>query len=96
MLGGALLGQKKSAAAEPLLVKGYEGRTEREKAIPPQAATRIPEALERLIELYTATDKPDEVKEYKDLRAKHPAADPKQPAEKEKKDGDKPAPPEKK
>jgi len=34
---------------------------------------RIPEILDRLIALYTATNKPDEVKKYKDLRAKYPA-----------------------
>jgi tetratricopeptide (TPR) repeat protein len=72
MLGGALLGQKKYADAEPLLVKGYEGLKAREKAIPPQAATRIPEALDLLIEFYTAAKKPDEVKKYRDLRAEYP------------------------
>jgi serine/threonine protein kinase len=72
LLGGALLGQKKSADAEPLLLKGYEGMKAREKTIPPQAATRLPEALDRLIELYTATNKPDEVKKYQELRAKYP------------------------
>lgn len=72
MLGGALLGQKKYADAEPLLVKGYEGMKAREKTIPPQGAIRIPEALDRLIELYTATDKPDEATKYQELRAKYP------------------------
>jgi hypothetical protein len=72
MLGGALLGQKKYADAEPLLVKGYEGMKAREKAIPPQGSTRIPEALDRLVELYTATNKPDAAKKYRDLRAKYP------------------------
>jgi hypothetical protein len=42
----------KFAAAEPLLRKGYEGMKEREKKIPPQAATRIPEALDRLVEAH--------------------------------------------
>jgi hypothetical protein len=35
---------------------------EREKTIPPQSSTRIPETLDRLIALYTATNKPNEVK----------------------------------
>ncbi len=74
MLGGSLLGQKKFADAEPLLVKGYEGMKEREKTILPQGSTRIPEALDRLIELYTATNKPDEVKKYQELRAKYSAS----------------------
>jgi eukaryotic-like serine/threonine-protein kinase len=74
LLGEALLGQKQYADAEPLLVKGYEGMKAREKAIPPQANTRIPEALERLIELYTVTHKPDEARKWRAERAKYPEA----------------------
>ena len=72
LLGGSLLGQKKYADAEPLLLAGYEGMKQREKSIPPQASTRIPEALDRLIELYTATNKPDEAKKWRAERAKYP------------------------
>jgi hypothetical protein len=72
-LGGVLLAQKKYAEAEPLLVKGYEGMKAREASIPPQAATRIPDALDRLIELFTASGKPNEVNKYRELRAKYPA-----------------------
>jgi hypothetical protein len=77
LLGSALLDQKKYAEAEPLLVKGYEGMKAREKNIPPQGKDRLPETLDRLIDLYTATNKPDEVKKYQDLRAKYPM--PKEP-----------------
>jgi serine/threonine protein kinase len=76
LLGGAILGQKKYADAEPLLLKGYEGMKAREKTIPQQASTRIPEAEGRLIDLYTATNKPDEVKKWQAERAKYPAAAP--------------------
>ncbi|MGL4419975.1 MAG: hypothetical protein ACRCZF_04860, partial [Gemmataceae bacterium] len=72
MLGAALLGQKKYADAEPLLLTGYEGMKTREKTIPPPGRSRIPESLDRLIELYTATKKPDEVKKYLTERAKYP------------------------
>jgi tetratricopeptide (TPR) repeat protein len=77
LLGGALFGQKKYADAEPLLVKGYEGMKAREKnpgtdVARLSIATRIPEALDRLIELYTATNKPDEAKKYQELRANYP------------------------
>ena len=83
MLGGALLGQKKYADAEPLLLMGYEGMKQREKSIPQQGIIRLPEALDRLIELYAATDKPDEAKKYQELRAKYPApAEAAPPAEK--------------
>ena len=76
MLGSALLGQKKYADAEPLLLKGYEGMKEREKSIPKSggADKRIPEALDALIELYTATNKPEEVKKWQAERAKYPPA----------------------
>ena len=75
-LGGALLGQKKYAEAEPLLVKGYEGMKTREKTIPKQGGgeLRIPEALDRLIELYTATNQPDEANKWQAERAKYPQA----------------------
>jgi hypothetical protein len=73
-LGGALLGQKKYAKAEPLLVKGYEGMKTREKTIPQQGGGElgIPEALDRLIKLYTALNKPDEAKKWQAERAKSP------------------------
>ena len=58
------------------MLKGYEGMKQREKTIPPQASTRLPEALDRLIELYTATNKPDEVKKWQAERAKYPATAP--------------------
>jgi eukaryotic-like serine/threonine-protein kinase len=44
----------------------------REKTIPLQGSTRIPEALDRLIDFYTATNKPDEVKKWRAERAKYP------------------------
>jgi eukaryotic-like serine/threonine-protein kinase len=54
MLGGALLGQKKFAESEPLLLAGYEGLKQRETTIPEQSKVlRLPEALERLVQLYT-------------------------------------------
>ena len=76
LLGGALLGQKKYTEAEPLLRNGYEGMKQRENTIPPQAGTRLPEALDRLIELYAATNKPDEVKKWQAERAKYPTPAP--------------------
>ena len=49
---------------------------QREKTIPPQGSTRIAEAIDRLIELATATNKPDDVKKWQAERAKYPAAAP--------------------
>ena len=60
LLGGALPGQKKYADAEPLLRAGYEGMKQREKTIPPPGQVYLPEAIERLVQLYEATAKKDE------------------------------------
>jgi eukaryotic-like serine/threonine-protein kinase len=70
-LGGALLGQKKYAEAEPLLLTGYEGMKMREKTIPPQGQARILEAIERLVQLYEATERKDEAAKWrKELEAR--------------------------
>jgi eukaryotic-like serine/threonine-protein kinase len=60
MLGGALLAQKKYAAAEPLLLAGYEGMKQREAKIPLEARVRVDQALERLIQLAKAQGKRQE------------------------------------
>ena len=70
-LGGALLGQMKYAEAEPMLLKGYEGMKQREKSIPPHEHLQLPKSLDRLIEFYTATNKPDEAKKWQAERAKY-------------------------
>ncbi len=54
------------------MLKGDEGMKQREKSIPTQDATRIPNALARLIELYTATNKPEETKQWRAVQAKYP------------------------
>src|SRR5262249_34444993 len=76
LLGGALVGQKKYADAEPLLLRGYAGMKQREKTIPPPGKISLTEALDRLIELYTATNQPDEVKKWQAERAKYPTDTP--------------------
>jgi len=71
MLGGALLGQKKFAEAEPLLLAGYEGMKQRKAKIPPQGKVRLTEALERLVQLYEALEKKDEATKWrKELEAR--------------------------
>ena len=72
MLGSVLLGQKKFAETEPLLLAGYEGLKQRENTIPPQLRTVIPEALDRLIDLFTAANKSDDVKRWQTERSKYP------------------------
>ena len=72
MLGGSLLGQKKFDEAEPLLLAGYEGQKLREAMIPEPAKVRLNEALDRLVELYSATEKSDELKKWQTERSKYP------------------------
>ncbi len=64
-LGGALLGQGKFAAAEPLIVQGYAGMKAREPAIPPAGRPRLPEAAERVVRLYERWGKPERLEEWK-------------------------------
>jgi tetratricopeptide (TPR) repeat protein len=65
LLGAALLGQKKYAEAEPLLLSGYEGMNEREAKISPHSRARLSEALGRLVELYEATGNKDEAAKWR-------------------------------
>jgi serine/threonine protein kinase/tetratricopeptide (TPR) repeat protein len=78
LLGGALLGQQKYAAAESLLLAGYEGMKKREKTIPLDSQARLAEAADRLVAMYTATKKSDELKKWQAERAKYPQTSPPQ------------------
>jgi tetratricopeptide (TPR) repeat protein len=71
MLGGALLGLKKYAEAEPVLLASYEGLS-KDAAKNPAAYTsgsvrhdRLTDALERLVQLYDAWDKKDKADEWR-------------------------------
>jgi len=76
-LGVALLGQKKHAEAEPLLVAGYQGLKENEKAVPSNARDAgMLLAIQGLIDLARATNKADDVKKWQAERAKYPAQKP--------------------
>jgi serine/threonine protein kinase/tetratricopeptide (TPR) repeat protein len=65
LLGEALLGQKKYAEAEPLLLAGYEGMKQREAKIPVTSKVRLTEALERLVQLYDARGQKDKADEWR-------------------------------
>jgi tetratricopeptide (TPR) repeat protein len=65
MLAGALLGQKKYTEAEPLLLSGYEGMKQREDKIPTEGKPRLKETLQRLVQLYEATGRPDQAAAWK-------------------------------
>jgi tetratricopeptide (TPR) repeat protein len=72
LLGGALLGRNQFAAAEPLLLAGYEGMKKREKTMQPVNRSRLAQAADRLVDLYTATKRPDEVRRWQAERALYP------------------------
>jgi len=55
---------------------------QRATSIPARSAARISDALDRLIELYNATNKPDEVKKWQAERAKYPTPQAKPPEKK--------------
>ena len=58
--GDSLLGQKKYAEAEPLLLSGYEGMKAREARLPASRKFHLAEACERIVRLYEAWGKTDE------------------------------------
>jgi tetratricopeptide (TPR) repeat protein len=68
LLGGALLGQEKYAEAEPLLLQGYEGMTQRAATIPPAGKKRLTEAIERIVRLYEAIGQTEKVRAWREKR----------------------------
>jgi tetratricopeptide (TPR) repeat protein len=70
LLGGSLLGQKKYAEAEPLIVSGYEGMKAREARIPPPGRPRFAEGAERVIRFYEEWGQKDKAAEWRTRLAK--------------------------
>ncbi len=69
LLGESLLGQKRYAEAEPLLLAGYNGLKAREPSIPPQNKGAVAETMDRIIDLYKDWDKKDKLDEWRNRRA---------------------------
>lgn len=65
LLGGSLLGKKNYAAAEPLLLEGYEGMNQHEADIPFNGKIRLTEAIQRLVDLYDATNQKNKATEWR-------------------------------
>ena len=78
LLGGAMAGhgaelaatdkpaaEKLFAEAEPLLTTGLQGLIERQEKIPAELRTILPEAAQRLVDLYTAWEKPEQANHWK-------------------------------
>ena len=62
--------------APGLLLAGYEGLMQREYTITAHGKVYLPGALDRLLELSTATNQPDDVKKWQVERAKYPEVAP--------------------
>jgi tetratricopeptide (TPR) repeat protein len=69
LLGGSLLAQKKYTDAEPLLLAGHDGMERRQAKIYFPDKPLLAEALERVIQLYEATDKKDQAEKWRQKRA---------------------------
>ncbi|VTS01455.1 serine threonine protein kinase : Putative serine/threonine protein kinase OS=Gemmata sp. Wa1-1 PE=3 SV=1: TPR_10 [Gemmata massiliana] len=76
LLGAVAVGRKQFEAAAPLLVGGYEGLRARADKIPGSQKALLPDAVDRLIELYTATNQPTELARWRTERAKYPTGAP--------------------
>jgi tetratricopeptide (TPR) repeat protein len=73
LIGEARAQQKDFREAKALLLAGYQGMKDREASIPLDSARHIPETIDRLIALYTATNLPDDAAKWRAERAKYPA-----------------------
>jgi tetratricopeptide (TPR) repeat protein len=76
LLGGTLIGQGKYEEGEPLLLQAFEGLELHKDEIPPNAQRHIKATIDRLIQLYESTNRPDEVVRWK---AKLPESQAEQP-----------------
>jgi tetratricopeptide (TPR) repeat protein len=66
MLGGSLEGQKKYREAEPLLISGYGGVTERKATIPLEDRRVLSDAGERIVQLYESWEKPEKAAAWRE------------------------------
>ena len=69
LLGCSLVGQNKYSDAEPLLLAGYAGMTQRGARIPIEDNSRLKESLQWLVRLYEATGKTNQVAIWKNKLA---------------------------
>jgi serine/threonine protein kinase/tetratricopeptide (TPR) repeat protein len=65
LLGAALLGQKKYAEAEPLLLAGYQGMKEWKDRTPVPERARIRETLDQVVQLYEMWGKKERAQEWR-------------------------------
>jgi tetratricopeptide (TPR) repeat protein len=66
LMGAVLLGQQKYAAAEHLLLQGYEGMEQREAVIFAHERRLLFEASERVVRFYEATNQPEKARAWRE------------------------------
>jgi serine/threonine protein kinase len=66
LLGGALLGQKKYADAEPLLLQGYSGMKDAQATMVVPFYFRLTDAGERVVRYYEVTNQPEKAREWRE------------------------------
>jgi serine/threonine protein kinase len=66
VLGAALLGQKKYADAEPLLLQGYGGIRQLQTGIPAGDSRLLTDAGERVVHFYEVTEQPEKARLWRD------------------------------
>jgi tetratricopeptide (TPR) repeat protein len=64
-LGAILVDRKDFAEAERLLLSGYAGMKEHEATIPVPDKSRLAEAIQSIVRLYEAANRPDQATEWK-------------------------------
>jgi hypothetical protein len=70
VLGAALLGQKKYADAEPLLLQGYGGMRQLENGMPEGERRRLlTDAVERVVRFYEVTEQPEKARAWREKLA---------------------------
>ena len=69
MLGWAKFGRGQAAAAEPLLLRGYQGLKRREDTIPEQFREVLVAAADRLVAVYERLDRPADAAKWRAERA---------------------------
>jgi tetratricopeptide (TPR) repeat protein len=70
LVGGALLGQKRYAEAEPYLVQGYAGMQQREAMINAGFKPLLTQAGDRLVRYFEETNQPEKAREWREKIAK--------------------------
>jgi serine/threonine protein kinase len=74
LVGASLAGKKEYSQAEPLLVAGYDGMTQRQASIPTAERVSMQKSVQRIVRLYVDWNKPQEAVRWKQRLAEMDSA----------------------